>query len=256
MNPAEVVEREVNRHRVPMHFDFLGVSIRQPRESADCHSHAEIGPLDVRRADVRRFRVANDRLPFTADAVRRGVATVAAARVNLVEHPVVHVRADERLVHGLHVNRQLVSRQLNLAANAVADVAHDRVSVRRRSIADEPRDAKFGIRVDGCERPDIASFGIALKNRRTLFDCLAFGVAERPNLIDLNALARQPANRAVMELGTRSAQISEQFFNGHAGNAGNPRRGAKPVAFDQSLYNQRAAFAIQPVHTSQYACSG
>lgn len=256
MNPAEVVVGEVNRDRVPMHFGFLSVRVRQSREATDVSPHPKVDALHVRRADVFRVRVANDRLALASDALRRRVTSVATASINLVEHSIVNVCSDERLIDCAVVDRQLVSGQLDSTAHAVADIAHDRVGVGSRAIADQPRDAELGIRVDSRECPNISRFRVALKNRRALFDRFAFGVAERPNFIDLHALTGQVANRSVMKLCARGAQVAEQLFDGHAGNAGNPRRGTKPVAFDQSLYNQRTAFAIQPVHTSQYACSG
>jgi hypothetical protein len=60
MNPAEVVEREVQCERCPVILPFLAEAVRQSSESANRHAHCEVLALYVRRADSCRIGLADD----------------------------------------------------------------------------------------------------------------------------------------------------------------------------------------------------
>jgi hypothetical protein len=72
MNPTEVVISKSQAERSPVMFPFLTEAVREPSESADAHSHAQVLTLDMRSADAFRIGIAahcdylriNIRLPF------------------------------------------------------------------------------------------------------------------------------------------------------------------------------------------------
>jgi hypothetical protein len=61
----------------------------------------------------------------------------------------------------------------------------------------------------------------------------SLGVAERPNLVALDRLARQPAQRPVLVLRARGAQVHEQLRDRVLRRARDPDGRADAVALDQ-----------------------
>lgn len=60
MKLAEVVIGKVQRDSSFVILELLTEGVRQPRESADVHSHREILALDVGCADAVRVRISAD----------------------------------------------------------------------------------------------------------------------------------------------------------------------------------------------------
>ena len=52
MNPAEVVEHEVERERMHLVLELLPKGVREPCEPTDTHSDVQVLPLHIRRANV------------------------------------------------------------------------------------------------------------------------------------------------------------------------------------------------------------
>jgi len=108
----EVVEGEVERERVNVVRELLGEGVRQPSEPAHAHSHGQIVPLDVRRADVLRIWVTLDSLLPRAEALRRAVAALGSIRnltVELHKLGIVDV-ATERALNRLQIGPVPVRR--------------------------------------------------------------------------------------------------------------------------------------------------
>ena len=86
-------------------FDLFRESIGQPSEPTDAHSHCEVLPLGIGRADVRRVGIAFDPLFVTAGAFGWAVAALGAfwrGAINLDELRIVNVRT-ESCLDGLKV---------------------------------------------------------------------------------------------------------------------------------------------------------
>src|SRR5436190_14671697 len=58
MNTAEVVERKMQSNGSFQVRELLAESIRQARQSAHLHSHGEVLPFHVRRADMGRVGIS------------------------------------------------------------------------------------------------------------------------------------------------------------------------------------------------------
>jgi len=76
VDPDEVVEHEVKRHRMPVVVDLLREGVGKPREPSHGHPHREVLPLDVACRDVLGVRIPGDRDRIHAKALCRAVARV------------------------------------------------------------------------------------------------------------------------------------------------------------------------------------
>jgi hypothetical protein len=66
---------------------------------------------------------------------------------------------------------------------------------------------------------------------------LLLGIAERPNLITLDALARQIAKSAALIFLASFADLREELDHGILGDARHAYSGANGIALDESGYN-------------------
>jgi hypothetical protein len=76
VDAEEIVVHKVKRDRRDVVHDLFAKAVRQPGEPAHPHSHREVLALNVAGTDVLAIRVAGDRAPLCADALRRAVAGV------------------------------------------------------------------------------------------------------------------------------------------------------------------------------------
>jgi hypothetical protein len=84
-------------------------------------------------------------------------------------------------------------------------------------------------------------------------DVLLLGVAERPDLVALDDLARQIAQGVVLVVRARFPEIDQQLDDRVFRRAGHAHRAADRHALDQAADDLRPLLSRQPVHTDHYA---
>ena len=101
---GEVVAHEMQRDGVHVVLKLLGEPIREAGEAAHGHSHREVLPLHVARADVGGVRCPDNHALFRADAHRWTIAPLRFlcvwTTVDFDEHGIVDLTA-ERALYGL-----------------------------------------------------------------------------------------------------------------------------------------------------------
>ena len=105
---------------------------------------------------------------------------------------------------------------------------------------------QLGVGVDRHPGPAVPS---AFRSGLGRLYVLGPGIDERPNLIDLNALAGQVPKGAVLVVVKRRAGILQQFDNGVLAGTGQPRDCPDRRAFDHQAEDLSASFAGELVHT-------
>ena len=74
MLPHPIIPNEVQRQRMAVILEFLGERVGQSRKSAHRHTHGQVLPFDMRRADMVRIGIAADLFLFRANTISRAVA--------------------------------------------------------------------------------------------------------------------------------------------------------------------------------------
>ncbi len=205
MDADKVVMHGVDGNRVCVVLDLLGKGVRQAREPARSHAERKVGPLGVGRADVRRIGTAFHAAQLNARAVAGDIAAQRAygCAVVLDEHGIVDVRA-ERLLYRLQVGLVSVAGELHPVCQPSGQIGNERL--RRISIpsADVERRDQLGVGVNRHPRPAVAS---ALRRGLGRLDVLGLGIDERPNFIDLDPLAGEAAQGAILIVAERLPSV-------------------------------------------------
>ena len=144
-----------------------------------------------------------------------------------------------------------VRRQLHPVSEPCGEVSDEDRGVLRVAVADQPRGHEFGVGADRGPRPHVAVAELAL-----VFggDVLGLGVAERPNLVALETLARQVPQGHILVVGAGRAQVHQQLGDRVLGGTGHPHGGADRHAFGEAPDDAGALFGAEPVrHTDHYA---
>lgn len=100
MNAREIVVHVVQGDRESVLFDLFRESVGQASEPTDAHSHCEVLPLGIGRADVHRIGIAFDPLFVTAGASGWAIAALGTfwqGAVNLDELRIINVAAKRAL---------------------------------------------------------------------------------------------------------------------------------------------------------------
>jgi hypothetical protein len=246
----EVVGHEVQCHRMSMVFDLLGEAVRQPGEATHVHPHRQICPLHIAGADMAHVWATCDGFLFDPGADARAVAAggFSGLAIGLDEHGIVDIPA-ECLTNRLQVRLMAVAGKLNAGEQPACEIGNEHLSRRAAAIPDKPGRDKLGIGVDRGPRPHVASpFRGGLRG----LDVALLGIAERPNLIDLDAAASEVAERQALELRASLPGIDQQLRDGvdaHARDAGNA---AKAHALNEKGDDLNALGARKLVHTHGY----
>ena len=251
MNSDEVVMHIVNRNCGGVVFKFFGESVRQPREPAHGHAHREVLALNVARAHVLRVRIAGDGLLFAAKALGRAIALLAFRIVPVDLHQLGVVNASSKSIpNSGEIHSVTVGGQLDTADNPGFDVLHDLRGAPGIALPQKPAHDQFGIGVDSYERPDIASVPTVRQHLR--LDVLLFGVAERPNLINLDSLRCDVAKGLIHVGSTGGTEFHDQLGDGVLGSTSHPGSGSDAVAFNQGCNDLSSLLCAQPVHIDNY----
>jgi hypothetical protein len=150
----------------------------------------------------------------------------------------------------LQVDLQTIRGQLDAIRQTAGEVVHEDPRGNAIARADDPTGDQLCIRIDCRPSPYVASTRMLRGDLRGYV--LGLGVAERPALIDLDALAVQIAHNAVLILGTRRTSINGEFYDRVDSNARHAAGGTEGVSLDQGRDDLSAAGGIQSVHTDYY----
>lgn len=246
----EVVEHKVQRQRVNVRVDLFGEGVRQPREAAHVHPHAEVLPLDVRGRDVRLVRVAGDLHLLGAGALGRAVALLGARApigrlaVKLHQHGVVH-GALKSSGDGIQVDAVAVRRELHPAIDPEPKIVHEEVGALGVAVADKVAHDQLRIAIERGPRPNRSSRVRRVFGGRNV---LRLGVAKTPNLVALDALRLYSDDGVEMVDRTRFAGINEQLRHGVDRDADNALDGAHRAALAEHREDLDALSKRQLVH--------
>ena len=242
----EIVVHEVQSHRRLVAGKLLGKRVGQSGEPPHRHAHGEVLPLDVARADVLRIGIAGDILAPNADALSRAVALLSLWRgaVQLLQQGIVNIVA-ERFLDRLKIRLVAVAGELHAAGQALAQIIDESQRILAIASADHPARHQLGIGTDGRPGPGIASaVGRGLRGRHVL----GLRIGERPDFVDLDALARQVTQMRVLIGRTGSADVHQQLGDRVLGSAGDAHRGADAVALHEAADDLGALGCGEPVH--------
>ena len=127
MNPDKVVVHVVNRDRRDVVLDPLRERIGESREPANLHPHHQVLALDIRRADVLRVGVADERFLLASDAFRRTILSCARSAfidrsaVTFNQGRVVHFIAESSR-DGMEVYPQAIGGQLHAIGESALEI--------------------------------------------------------------------------------------------------------------------------------------
>ena len=145
--------------------------------------------------------------------------------------------------------REAVRRELNpVVLESCLEVGKERVAIRKRALADEPRRDELRVAVDRGPGPHVAVVGVVLFAIRNI---LGLRADEAPNLVALDDIAGQIAENRVLVLGTSLADVFEQVRDGLTGYSGRPGDRSHAHALAEQTDHLRPALGGEPVHTEQ-----
>ena len=250
MDAHEVVVHVEQGDRVSMVFNLLAERVGQARKAAHVHTHRQVLPFDVGRADVLRVRRPGDVLGNAAKALGRAVAgfSVRGRTVNLIQHRVVDVAA-ERILDGSEIHPVAIRRQLDAVRQTIRHIAQKVSGATRIAQADEPRQDQLALRLDGHERPDVADLAVGGAFRG---DLLLLAAHKRPDFINLDAAGTHVADRVVLIPCAGRTDIGQQPQDGALRHASQARRGAHRATLDQRRDDRHPLGHWQPVHVLKH----
>jgi len=249
---AEVVIHEVQREGVLVILDFLRERIGQSSEAAHVHPHGKILPFGVAGRDMPPIGIPRNGGRKRTDALRRAVARLLCLRfiaVQLHKHGVINF-GSEGQINGVQIGFVPIGSQLHAGCEPRGQVVHEFLSVISRTAPHMPAGNEFGVGADGCPGPNVSKSKFAAQ---FFWHVLFFGVAERPNFIALDSLARKVVQRLVLIFRARLADFREESHNGVLRHARHSHRGANRIALNKGRNDCGLAFHWEDVHAPQYA---
>lgn len=173
------------------------------------------------------------------------------SRTNAVDF--LKLRVVDLIAKGVLNSRQVsavaVRRELNAIGETGFQVVHEVPRCTGIAGANVPAGNQLRVRVNGGPSPNVTpAFA-----RVIVAEVLLFAANEGPNLIALDALAREVAESAVLILGAHAAQISQELHDRRAMDASHARHGTQGVAFNQGGNDAGAFFGGELVHRSKDA---
>ena len=249
MDADEVVMHGVDRDGVLVVLNLLRKRIGKPGEPARAHPQCQVRPLRVAGADVLRVGAAFHAGLDGALAVARAVAACAGrVAIDFDKHGVVDIRA-KGLLHSFKVRLVAVAAELHPVGQAQRQVGDEQLRRLGVARADVERGDQLGVGVDRHPRPGVAGIvRVCLGGG----DVLGLRIDERPNLIDLHALAGQVAHHPVLIFRERRARISQQASQGVLADARGAADRPQGHAFDHEAENLSAEIAGELVYRHGY----
>src|SRR5262249_9142776 len=185
----------VQPNRGPEVLQLFAERIRQTGKPSAMSAKRQILLFDVAgRNMVRVGRAADRRLAYRHDR-GRAVPTARGEWVRCSERlynlAVVHLPAEPQFDR-IDVGAKRIARKLDAIPQPVREVCDESIRVGRVPLADPIARDQFGVRVDGDKSPNVSGvLGLVAGHSARLLS------NEAPNLIDLDALARQIAHQLV-----------------------------------------------------------
>src|SRR5436305_326666 len=244
MRASEVVVHEVQGDRMGEVLDFAAEPVGEPREAPHPHPHRQVLALDVAGRDPAGVGVALDDPPLGPDADRGAVFADLAARVLLLDLSPVHVVPEGRPYRPF-VDPVAIGAELDAPLQPARQVGQEDFCVVAGPLADRPSGHQLRIGVNRREGPHVAVTGRPFELLRNV---LLLRVTEGPNLIDLQHLAGESLENAVLVLGAGFAEVGQQLDDGVLGRAGHPDGGSDAVALHEASDYPSPLLSAQPVH--------
>lgn len=189
---------------------------------------------------------AIDRVRNGPDTCRRAIAAFAAGLppVNFDKLRVVHA-VTERTSDTDQVSLVAIAGELDAVGEALAQVSEKFPRRLPATVANVPRWDQLCVSVDCRPGPNVASFALKkLLNRGISL----LGINERPNFIDLDALAGQIYERLVLIIEASLTGIDHQLGHGVLADPGEPGHGADRGSLAKQMEDAGAGFPIEFVH--------
>jgi hypothetical protein len=146
---------------------------------------------------VRQIGRTFNAVLLDASAFGGAVAALGAIRrgtIELDQHGVVDVTT-ERTFNNLQISPVTIAGELDAVGKAARKIVHEAHCVLAVAPADQPRHDRLGVGIDSRPSPCVAS---AFRGGLGHLDVLLLRVGERPDFINLNALAGQIAKGFVL----------------------------------------------------------
>jgi hypothetical protein len=142
-----------------------------------------------------------------------------------------------------------VCRDLDSIAQSRGHIVNEFDGALGVALSDKPRRDKLCVGVNRYPRPHVAASKLLLLGRSVLF----LRSAERPDFIELQALASQVAERRRLIFPTNVANLNQQPHDRLLRHSGNPDSGANGGSFNQAANHRRPRGVVQSVHGRNYA---
>jgi hypothetical protein len=248
MDAPEVVPHVEQRNGVRVILDLLREAVRQAGESPDLHPHREILPLYEAGRDVVRIGAPDHLNALSCRALRGAVPLLplGMVAVDLDELRVVD-SARERVNHGPQIHLVAVGGQLDSIRETTGNVFKELGSAPRIPPSNKPTDGQPRVSFDGDKGPDISA-DLALGP--LLRHVLLLAAHERRDLIDLNRLGWDVAERPRLILGARPRHFRQEPEDGAFRHASRARSGANRAHLDQGRHYLDLLGHAELVHTS------
>ncbi len=246
MNATEIVIHEIKGKRVLMILDLFRESIRQPREAAHRHTHREVLAFDVACRNVAAIGPSCDCRGHRANALSGTVASLrfGIVPIELDQHRVVNVGA-KCILDRLQIYAVAICGQLNAISKTAGQIVHKSLGGLRSPRAESERGNQFSIGINRNPRPNVSISELAAQLFR---DILFLRVAELPNLVALNSLAGQVAERLVLIFRARLTNSCQQLKNGILSNPSHADGCANRITLNKGRNHLRLAFNWEVVH--------
>jgi hypothetical protein len=248
MNTAEIVIREVQRDSGFQIFQLFRESIGQSGKPSHLHSHGQILPFHVRRADMFLIRVPlfnlGYRLKYWAWGVFGRVVMLAVIAVQLYKLRKVHI-CPKRPIHGVNVEPETVCSDLHSFGETLRKIVNKICSGSSGTLADKERRNQFCFGINGHKNPLVAKLG------RVIFPHSALLLkAERPYFIALDKVAFQVPHALIHEPSAAFSGQNEQLHNRVPVQSRHALCRANGAAFNQAL-NRLHCFGFINPHGSE-----
>jgi hypothetical protein len=243
VNPAKVVVDEMHRDSQAMIVNLLAEPIGEPGKTAHGHTHREVLPLGMARANLFDFGQSEDGFPTRTDALSRRIA-LCAVPVDFDQHTVINRTGKESGFNGCQVSVMAICGELHAIGKTRFQVPHKAVCAGSAPISDKPSRDKLRNRVNRNPRPNIARSGAFHMGRHVL----GLRVNKAPDFIALDLLTGKVAKGLICKPLAGFSEFNRKVRNCVFGNAGNPNRCADAVALDKAGKHPATVAIGETVH--------
>src|SRR5216684_3043376 len=230
MNTAEIVIGEVQGDSGFEMRQFLAERIREPRETAHCHSHGQVLSFHERRADMVGVRIARSNFGYNPRDARWGVPGIGSVELPVVAKHLRELREvrvqPKTQRHAFGVVVQPISSDLRPAFDAVVQIPKELSGIAAKTLSDVKRRDELGFSVNRYKHPLAPEF-----LRVTLADALLFLADPCPNFVNFQTPRFESAHSRIHKTGAAFSRHDEQAHDCVSIESGKPFRSANGAAF-------------------------